>query len=134
VLGTHADRLGVLPAEYGHRTLLLVVGVEVVVGSDQLRPTEAEPRIAGSAPGRTGEVRGMQIAKDAVLDFLRSHGREGDVPDAQRELPDEVDPNRDSGVLDRLGIDGHELLAALPESVRNVIPDELEERLGNFGV
>jgi hypothetical protein len=76
----------------------------------------------------------MQIAKDAVLDFLRSHGREGDVPDAQRELPDEVDPNRDSGVLDRLGIDGHELLAALPESVRNVIPDELEERLGNFGV
>jgi hypothetical protein len=76
----------------------------------------------------------MQIDKDAVLDFLRSHGREAEVPQAGQELPDEVDPIRDAGLLSRLGIDVHELLAALPESVRNQMPTELEERLGTFGV
>jgi hypothetical protein len=76
----------------------------------------------------------MQIDRDAVLDFLRSKGREADVPQATKELPDEVDPNRDAELLQRFGVDQHELLAALPEGVRNRIPPELEDRLGEFGV
>ena len=76
----------------------------------------------------------MQIDKDAVLEFLRSRGREADVAEASRALPDEVDPNRDAGLLERFGVDRHELLASLPEGARNRIPPELEEHLGEFGV
>ena len=76
----------------------------------------------------------MHIEKTAVLDFLRQQGREGDVPRAEQELPDQVDPHGDAGTLSKLGIDVHALLASLPESVRNQMPTELEERLGTFGV
>jgi DNA-directed RNA polymerase specialized sigma24 family protein len=74
----------------------------------------------------------MEIDKNTILDFLRQHGREDQVPQAERELPDQVDPERDSGLLSRFGIDVGELLAKLPEGLRDKIPGGLTDKLGGF--
>jgi hypothetical protein len=52
----------------------------------------------------------MEIPKDKILELLRQRG-EGDKTDqAERELPDQVDPERDRGMLEKLGIDPQDLL------------------------
>jgi len=52
----------------------------------------------------------MEIPKEAILDFLRDRG-DGDKADqAERELPDRVDTERDAGLLSRFGVDPDELL------------------------
>lgn len=53
----------------------------------------------------------MQIDKETVLALLREQGREQEAEEARRELPDEVDTERDAGVLQRLGIDPAALLS-----------------------
>ncbi len=46
----------------------------------------------------------MKIDKDQILDMLRSQGDEDRAQQAERELPDQVDTERDSGLLDRFGL------------------------------
>ena len=53
----------------------------------------------------------MEIPKDKVLDLLREQGKDDQVDQAQQELPDQVDPERDSGLLAKFGIDPQDLLA-----------------------
>ena len=43
----------------------------------------------------------MEIDKDTVIDFLREHGRDDQAAQADQELPDQVDTERDAGLLDR---------------------------------
>ena len=52
----------------------------------------------------------MEIPKDQILELLRSRGDDDKADQANQELPDNVDPERDSGVLSKLGIDPSELL------------------------
>ncbi len=55
----------------------------------------------------------MEIPKDKVLELLRSRG-DGDKADqADQELPDQVDTERDSGLLAKFGVDPKELLGGL---------------------
>ena len=55
----------------------------------------------------------MEIPKDKVLELLRSRG-DGDKADqADQELPDQVDTERDSGLLAKFGVDPKELLSGL---------------------
>jgi hypothetical protein len=56
----------------------------------------------------------MEIPKDKILDLLRERGEHDKVERADRELPDRVDPERDRGILDQLGIDPQDLLGKLP--------------------
>ena len=56
----------------------------------------------------------MEIPKDKILDLLRERGDHDKVDQANRELPDRVDPERDRGILDQLGIDPQDLLGNLP--------------------
>jgi hypothetical protein len=51
----------------------------------------------------------MQIPKEQVLDFLRSRGDHDKAGQADQELPDQVDTDRDKGLLDKLGIDPKDL-------------------------
>jgi len=74
----------------------------------------------------------MKIDKDVVLDFLREHGREDQVPQASQELPDHVDPERDSGLLSRFGIDLQDLLAKLPGNLGDKLPGDLGGKLGGI--
>jgi hypothetical protein len=61
-----------------------------------------------------GDEVGMEIAKDKILELLRQRGEDDKAQQADRELPDKVDPERDRGILDQLGIDPQDLLGNLP--------------------
>ena len=52
----------------------------------------------------------MEISKDQVLELIRSHGDDDKTASAQAELPDQVDTDRDAGLLERFGVDPLELL------------------------
>jgi hypothetical protein len=47
----------------------------------------------------------MQIDKDTVIDFLREQGRDDQAADADQQLPEQVDTERDAGLLERYGVD-----------------------------
>jgi hypothetical protein len=55
----------------------------------------------------------MEIPKDKILELLRSRGEHDKAQQADNELPDQVDPDRDSGILQRLGIDPQDLMGSL---------------------
>ena len=46
----------------------------------------------------------MEIPKDQVLQMLRDFGHDGQVQQADQQLPDQVDPARHRDLLVRLGI------------------------------
>lgn len=53
----------------------------------------------------------MEIPKDKILELLQQQGKNDQVEPAREELPDQVDPERDSGLLAKFGIDPQDLLA-----------------------
>ena len=55
----------------------------------------------------------MEIPKDKILELLRSRGEHDKAQQADNDLPDQVDPDRDSGILQRLGIDPQDLMGSL---------------------
>jgi len=55
----------------------------------------------------------MQIDKDQIIAFLRERGEDAKATQAQEELPSQVDTDRDSGLLAKLGIDPSDLLGGL---------------------
>jgi hypothetical protein len=55
----------------------------------------------------------MQIPKDQILEFLRSRGDQDKASQAEGELPDQVDTDRDAGLLQKFGIDPGELAGKL---------------------
>ena len=56
----------------------------------------------------------MEIPKETILDFLRERGQSDQAGQAEQELPDQVDTERDSGLLGRFGVDPQELMGRLP--------------------
>ena len=55
----------------------------------------------------------MEIPKDKILDLLRQRGDSEGAAQADRELPDQVDPEQHAGLLSRFGIDPKDLLGNL---------------------
>jgi hypothetical protein len=52
----------------------------------------------------------VQIDKSTVLGLLRERGQQDQADQAEQELPDQVDTDRDAGLLQRFGVDPQELL------------------------
>ncbi len=52
----------------------------------------------------------MEIPKDTIINLIRERVGGGKAEQADRELPDQVDPDRDGRLLQRFGIDPKELL------------------------
>jgi hypothetical protein len=52
----------------------------------------------------------VQIDKNTVLDLLRERGQQDQASQAEQELPEQVDTDRDAGLLQRFGLDPQELL------------------------
>jgi len=52
----------------------------------------------------------MNIDKSQILDLLRSQGDHDKAQQAESELPDQVDTERDGGLLDKFGLDIGDLL------------------------
>ena len=55
----------------------------------------------------------MEISKDQVLDLIRQHGNQDQAGQAEQELPDQVDPERDSGLLQKFGLEPQDVLSKL---------------------
>ena len=55
----------------------------------------------------------MEIPKDKILELLRNRGDNDKADQADQELPDTVDTERDSGLLSKFGIDPSELVGKL---------------------
>jgi hypothetical protein len=53
----------------------------------------------------------VEIPKDKILELLKQQGKNDQVEPAREELPDQVDPERDSGLLAKFGIEPQDLLA-----------------------
>jgi hypothetical protein len=55
----------------------------------------------------------VQIDKETVVSFLRERGNNDQAEAASRELPEQVDTERDAGMLERFGILPDELLGQI---------------------
>ena len=55
----------------------------------------------------------MQIPKDQILDALRDQGKDDQVDQAQQELPDQVDPEKHAGMLEKFGLNPKDLIGKL---------------------
>ena len=56
----------------------------------------------------------MEIDKSQIVELLKSRGDDAQVKQAQGELPDKVDTDKDSGLLDKYGINAQDLMGKLP--------------------
>ena len=52
----------------------------------------------------------MQLDKNTILDFLREQGQQDQASQAEQELPDQVDTDKDAGLLQKFGLDPQELI------------------------
>jgi hypothetical protein len=55
----------------------------------------------------------MEIPKAQILDLLRQQGADEQVDQAQQDLPEKVDPDRDAGLLQKFGLDPKDLIGML---------------------
>jgi len=53
----------------------------------------------------------MNIDKDSILSMLRGNGQNAEADQAQQELPDQVDTDQHSTLLEKFGINPADLIA-----------------------
>jgi len=53
----------------------------------------------------------MNIDKDTILNMLRGSGQNAEADQAQQELPDQVDTDQHSGLLEKFGLNPADLIA-----------------------
>ena len=71
------------------------------------------PMVAGQPPAvMTPRQRrpSVQLDKNMILDLLRERGQQDQASQAEQQLPDQVDTDRDAGLLQQFGLDPQELL------------------------
>ena len=56
----------------------------------------------------------MEIDKAQIVEMLQQRGDTDKAYQAQGELPDKVDTDKDSGLLDKYGINVQDLVGKLP--------------------
>lgn len=56
----------------------------------------------------------MQIGKQQIIDLLKKRGDGDKAGQAESDLPDQVDTERDSGLLGKLGINPKDLMGKIP--------------------
>jgi hypothetical protein len=55
----------------------------------------------------------MEIPKHKILEMIKQQGKGDRVDQADKELPDNVDPERDSGLLEKFGVKPQDVLSKL---------------------
>ncbi len=55
----------------------------------------------------------MNIDKAQIIELLKSQGKQDQAGQAEAELPDQVDTERDANLLEKFGISPQELLGKL---------------------
>ena len=61
----------------------------------------------------------MKIDKEQIISLLRERGDDAKADQAQQELPGQVDTDRDTGLLAKLGIDPSDLLGGVGGGIGN---------------
>jgi len=56
----------------------------------------------------------MQIDKSQIIDLLKSRGEDDKASQAESELLETVDTEKDAGMLGKLGVNPQDLLGELP--------------------
>lgn len=69
--------------------------------------------LTGNAWGTADEGVPVQIDKSQILELLRSQGQHDQAQQAESELPDQVDTDRDGGLLERFGLSPQEIVTKL---------------------
>ncbi|MCC9205299.1 hypothetical protein [Arthrobacter sp. zg-Y769] len=67
----------------------------------------------------------MQIDKQQIIEFLKNRGDSSKAGQAESDLPEKVDTERDSGLLDKLGVNPKDLLGKLPGGLGGKLPGGL---------
>ncbi len=67
----------------------------------------------------------MEIPKEQIVKFLRERGESGRASQAEQELPDQVDTERDRGALESLGVDTGELVGMLKDRLPGGLGDKI---------
>ena len=52
----------------------------------------------------------MQIGKEQIIELLKNRGDEGTARQAEQQLPDQVDTEKDAGLLEKLGINVQDII------------------------
>jgi hypothetical protein len=60
------------------------------------------------------ERTSMQINRQQIIDLLNNRGDNDKAQQAEQELPDNVDTDKDAGLLDKLGVNAQDLMGKLP--------------------
>jgi len=55
----------------------------------------------------------MQIDKDTIVNMIRERGDDAKAGQAERELPDQVDTDQHSDLLERFGVNPQELIGKM---------------------
>ncbi len=55
----------------------------------------------------------MEIPKDKILKMIKSRGGNDEADKAKTELPEQVDTDKDKGLLAKFGIDPKDLIGGL---------------------
>ena len=55
----------------------------------------------------------MEIPKEKILDMLHQQGKSDQAAQADKELPDKVDPERHAGLLEKFGLSPQDVLSKL---------------------
>jgi pimeloyl-ACP methyl ester carboxylesterase len=55
----------------------------------------------------------MEFDKETIVNFIKEHIGDNKADEANRELPDKVDTDKDAGLLDRFGVNPQDLLGKL---------------------
>ncbi len=55
----------------------------------------------------------MEIPKDKILQMIKSRRGRGEAEKAQAELPEQVDPEKDKGLLAKFGINPKDLIGGI---------------------
>jgi hypothetical protein len=53
----------------------------------------------------------MQIDKQQIVELLRERGDNDKAAQAEQQLPEQVDPEKDSDLLSQVGVEPQEILA-----------------------
>lgn len=71
------------------------------------------------------ESTAMQIDKKQIIDMLKSKGDSDKATQAESELPDKVDTDKDSGLMSKFGINAQDLMGKLPGGLGGKLPGGL---------
>lgn len=56
----------------------------------------------------------MKIDKEQIINHLKGNGEQDKANEAEQKLPDQVDTEKDAGLLEKLGINPRDLLGKIP--------------------